>query len=263
MLSKKSKLFYVVMCFAIFFILSPFLITVIASVAGSNMFHFPPEQFTLMNYKNLFQDEQLWQSVWLSFCIGVTATLLAVTIGITAAMGIVKGQLPMKNVIESFFMGPLIVPLVTVGISFLVFFSTFQAEGTIWSIILAHSVIISPYVTRIACANLRQSNEMLEEAAMMLGAGFWYMFRTVLIPSMLPSVISGAVLSFLVSMDEYTVTVFLAQVNTVTLPIRIYQYTTIDINPTITAFSAMIILLSFIGLIVLEKVFKIHKYMDF
>jgi ABC-type spermidine/putrescine transport system permease subunit II len=70
-------------------------------------------------------------------------------------------------------------------------------------------------------------------------------------------------MAFLISMDEYTVTVFLAQTDTVTLPIRIYQYVTIDINPIITSFASIIIVFSFLFMIFLEKKFKIHKYIEF
>jgi ABC-type spermidine/putrescine transport system permease subunit II len=245
------------------FIFIPFIAIIPSSFAKSNMFSFPPENLSIEHYKNLFQDGQLWSSALLSLIIASISTILACTVGVMAALGIVKGNLPFKGMLESLFMGPLIIPLVTIGISFLIFFSIFNIQGSLLSIILAHSIVISPYIVRMACANLRQSDPVLEEAAIVHGASPLYMLRTVILPGMMPSIISGGIMAFLISMDEYTVTVFLAQTDTVTLPIRIYQYVTIDINPIITSFASIIIVFSFLFMIFLENKFKIHKYIEF
>lgn len=133
-------------------------------------------------------------------------------------MGITKGKLPAKGFLESFFMGPLIVPLVTTGIGFLIIFVPLGIVGTPFSIILAHSIIIIPYIVRIAIASLHHFNPVLEEAAVVHGASSWYTFRTVVFPQLLPGLISGSAMALLVSLDEYTVTIFLAQ--TIRLPFR-------------------------------------------
>lgn len=261
MLNKWDALYYILTALIMVFMLVPVLMIIPASFAGSNMFSFPPDGFTLQHYVALFNDRLLLESVGTTLYIGVASTVLATAVGVLAALGIVKGNLPGREFLESFFLGPLIVPLVTTGIGFLIFFVPLGLLGTSPAIILAHSIIISPYVVRIACASLRHSDPLLEEAAIVHGAGAWDVFRTVIFPQMRPSLISGALLAFLVSMDEYTVTVFLVQVDLVTMPIRIFQYIMLDINPVVTALASVAIIITGTFVVLLEKRYNIHRYL--
>jgi ABC-type spermidine/putrescine transport system permease subunit II len=259
---RWSGIAYLYIAVVTFFILVPALIIIPASFGGGDMFKFPPSGFTLKQYMALAQDERILSSLWLSLSIGVGSTILAGVIGIFSALGIVRGNLPFKGLLESFFTGPLIVPFITTGIGFLILFVPLGLVGSPLGIILAHSVIISPYIVRICIATLRHLDPALEEAAIVHGASAWYTFYTVVLPQLLPGLISGGMLAFLVSLDEYTVTVFLAQADTVTIPIRIFQYVTMDINPIITALASVTVIASFILIVVLEKKFKIHQYLE-
>ena len=259
---RWSGLAYLYIAVLMVFILVPALIIIPVSFGSGDMFSFPPSSFTLEQYIALVQDERILSSLWLSLYIGIGSTILAGGVGILSALGIVRGNLPFKGLLESFFMGPLIVPFITTGIGFLIIFVPMGLVGTPFGIILAHSVIISPYIIRIVIATLRHLDPALEEAAIVHGATPWYTFYTVVLPQLLPSIISGGMLAFLVSLDEYTVTVFLSQANTVTIPIRIFQYVTMDINPIITALASVTVIASFILIVVLEKKCKIHKYLE-
>jgi len=257
-----TSLVYLYILAVVLFILGPVLIIIPQSFSGGDMFSFPPAEFSLAQYQKLLQDERILASLWLSLSIGAASTVLAGLIGLCAALGIVKGNLPAKNLLESLFLGPLIVPLVTTGIGFLILFVPLGLVGSPLGIVLAHTVVISPYVVRILIATLRHFNPVQEEAAIVHGANSWYAFRTVVLPQLLPALLSGAILAFLVSLDEYTVTVFLAQADTVTIPIRIYQYVSLDINPVVTALASLTVILSFGLIVLLEKRFKIHKYLE-
>lgn len=248
--------------FIVLFLLGPLIVILPTSFGGSDMFEFPPQSFTLQNYEDLSQNEMIFSSLGLSLGVGVAATLLACLVGLCAGLGIVRGKLPFQGLLESFFLGPLIVPLVTTGIGFLIFFVPFNLVGSPISIIIAHSVIISPYVIRIVIASLRHFDPVQEEAAMIHGASPWFAFRTVVFPQLKSAVIASSILAFLVSLDEYTVTVFLTQAESVTLPIRIYHLVSIDINPVVTAISSLMVILSFLFIFFLEKKFQIHQYLE-
>jgi len=210
------------------------------------MFAFPPKEFSTINYTNLVNDSRMLSSLWLSIIVAISSVIIACTIGVLSSLGIVKGRLPFSRLMESFFLGPLIIPFVTTGIGLLIFYVSIGLLGNPLSIVLAHSVIIAPYVVRICIASLRHSDSVLEEAAIVHGASGWYTFRTVILPQLRPAILSGSMLAFLVSIDEYTVTIFLAQADTITLPIRIFQYVTLDINPVVTALSSLTVIISFI-----------------
>ncbi|WP_274364766.1 ABC transporter permease [Paenibacillus thermotolerans] len=244
------------------FVLSPILVILPVSFGSGNMFQIPAGGWSVARYQELFQDERIWSSVWLSFVVGVSSTVVAAVIGLFAAVGIVRGKLPFKGALESFFLGPLIVPLVTTGIGFLILFVPLGILSSPVSLVLAHSIVICPYVVRIATATLRHMDPALEEAAIVHGAQAGYAFRTVVLPQMTPAMISGALLAFLVSVDEYTVTSFLAQTNTITLPIRIYQLVSMDINPVVTALAGLTVIVSIAIVLILEKKFAIHEYLE-
>lgn len=262
-MSNRSKyVWYIITTILVIFILAPIIVIIPASFGAGSMFLFPPKEWSLSNYIALANDNRMLSSVWLSLYVGVISVIIACSIGTLSALGIVKGKLPFKNFLESLFLGPLIVPFVTTGIGLLIFYVSIGLVGSPISIILAHSVIIAPYVVRIAIANMKHFDAALEEAAIVHGASSWYSFKTVIFPQLRPAIISGGILAFLVSLDEYTVTIFLSQADTITLPIRIFQYVTLDINPVVTALSSITVILSFILVIFMEKKFKIHQYLD-
>lgn len=249
---------FLVLCF----LLGPLIVILPASFGGTDMFQFPPTEFSLQHYINLFEEERIFSSLWLSLGVGIASMILASLIGLFAGLGLVRGRLPLKGLLTSFFLGPLIVPLVTTGIGFLILFAPLNLVGSPVAIIIAHSVIISPYVVRIVIATMKQLDPVLEEAAVVHGASPWRAFYTVILPQLKPALIASSLLAFLVSLDEYTVTVFLAQAETVTLPIRIYQFVSIDINPVVTAIASLMVVFSFGLLFLLEKKFQIHRYLE-
>jgi putative spermidine/putrescine transport system permease protein len=262
MWAKLSKTFtYIYISLILIFLFAPLLMIVIVSFHPENMFQFPPENFSFDNYVQLFQDDRIFSSLGLSVVVGLVATLIASLVGLCAAVGVVRGRLPAKHMLESLFLGPLIVPLVTLGIGFLLIFVPLGIVGTPLAIILAHSVVISPYLIRILVASMRQLEPTLEEAAIVHGATPRYTFMTVVLPQLFPALLSGAILSFLVSLDEYTVTVFLTEADLITLPLRIYQFVAVDISPVVTALASVMVIIAFVVIGLFEKRLKIHKYL--
>lgn len=253
---------YVWIALLLAFIAAPMVIILPVSFGASDMFQFPPAEWSMERYSALFEDGRIWSSLTLSLIVGVCSTALSVAVGVLSAVGIVRGRLPFKSALESLFLGPLIVPLVTTGIGFLIIFVQAGLAGSPVALVLAHSVIIAPYVIRIAIASIRHLDPVLEEAAIVHGAKESYAFATVVLPQLTPALISGALLSFLVSLDEYTVTNFLVQADTITLPIRIFQLVSLDINPVVTALAGLTIIVSTLLIVILEKKFRIHRYLE-
>lgn len=246
----------------ILFLLGPLIIILPASFGSEDMFQFPQTAFSLQHYFDLLQDERVLSSFGLSIGVGLAAMILASLIGLLAGLGLVRGRLPFKGLLESFFLGPLIVPMVTTGIGFLILFAPLNLVDSPLALILAHSVVISPYVIRIVIATLKQFDPVQEEAAIVHGASPWRAFYTVVLPQLKPALVASSLLAFLVSLDEYTVTVFLSQAESVTLPIRIYQFVSMDIDPVVTAVASIMVIFSFMVLFVLEKKFRIHRYLE-
>lgn len=244
-------------------LLMPLLMILPASFSPDLDFRFPPATWSLDTYRALWSDGRLLGSLGLSLQIAILSSLLATFIGGAAALGIARRAVPMPSLWEGLFLGPITVPFVVTGLGLLLLFAGWGAVGARWTIVSAHVVVSLPYVVRATLASLRMANPTLEEAAWVHGASPWYAFRTVVFPQMRPGLIAGMLFSFFVSLDEFTVTVFLSSVDTVTLPIRIYQYVALDINPTVVALSSLLVVASAVLIMMLDRRLHLHRYLEF
>lgn len=245
------------------FLLMPLLMILPASFSPDLDFRFPPATWSLDTYRALWADERLLGSLGLSLRIAVLASLLSGVIGGAAALGIARRAVPMPSFWEGLFLGPITVPFVVTGLGLLLLFAGWGTVGALWTIVIAHVVVSLPYVVRATLASLRMANPALEEAAWVHGASPWYAFRTVVLPQMRPGLIAGMLFSFFVSLDEFTVTVFLSSADTVTLPIRIYQYVALDINPTVVALRSLLVVVSAALIMTLDRRLHLHRYLEF
>ncbi|MBO8140852.1 MAG: ABC transporter permease [Firmicutes bacterium] len=244
------------------FILAPILVILPASLADGPAFVFPPRGFTTAWYARLIHDPQLGGSLLVSLGIGLAAAAGAVALGAAVALGIERGRIPARGVWLNLFLGPLVLPLILTGLAMLMFFSSLGWIGSTWGIVIAHIVLTTPYAVRTVLASLTAVNPALEEAAWVHGAEPWYAFRTVVFPQIRPGLVAGGLFAFLVSLDEYTVTVFLTGPGLVTLPIRIFQYITLHVDPTVSALASAMVIVSAALLIVAERKLGIHRYLE-
>lgn len=245
------------------FLLMPLLMILPASFSADLDFRFPPATWSLDTYRALWNDGRLLGSLGLSLQIAALASLLATLIGGAAALGITRRAVPMSSLWEGLFLGPITVPFVVTGLGLLLLHARWGSVGARWAIVAAHVVVSLPFVVRATLASLRMVNPSLEEAAWVHGATPWYAFRTVLLPQMRPGLIAGMLFSFFVSLDEFAVTIFLSSVDTVTLPIRIYQYVALDINPTVVALSSLLVIASAALIMILDRRLHLHRYLEF
>src|SRR5690606_3142611 len=156
------------------------------------------------------------------------------------------------------FLGPLVLPLILTGLAMLMFFSSLGWIGSTRAIILAHIVLTAPYAVRTVLASLAGLDPTLEEAAWVHGASPWYAFKTAVFPQIRPGLVAGGLFAFLVSLDEYTVTVFLTGPGLVTLPIRIFQYITLHVDPTVSALASVMVVVSAVLVIAAERKLGLH-----
>lgn len=245
------------------FILAPILIILPASFAAGRAFAFPPSDWTLQWYQRLFNDGRLLSSVLFSLRIGLGAALGAVLVGGTAALGLERGRIPGKDILANLLLGPLVLPLVVTALALLLFFSQLGLVARPLGILIAHTVLTVPYVMRTTLASLRSFDPDLEEAAWVHGAHPVRAFWTVVLPQIRPGLVAGGIFAFLVSLDEFTVTIFLSGPGVVTMPIRIYQYIVLHVDPTVSALTSALVIVSAVVLVAAEKAFKLHKYLEF
>jgi putative spermidine/putrescine transport system permease protein len=157
------------------------------------------------------------------------------------------------------FQTPFTVPTVVLGIAFLRFFTDVGLGGTLVALLVSHIVVVAPFALRILVSTMNGLDLTVERAAASLGANSFTTFRRIVLPAVLPGVVSSWILAFITSFDELTMTSFVAAPGTTTLPLRLFLYIQDNIDPLIAAASASLIAITALLLIVLNRIYGIDR----
>ena len=230
-------------------LLAPIVIVIILSFSGDAYLAFPPTTLSLQWYLPFLGNDRWRAAMMNSLMIGVMACLLATTIGFLASYALVRARLSMKGALTSVILMPLIVPNVITAAAIYFFSARLGLVGNLGWIAVEHSVIALPIVLLILQAALQGVDINLEHAAMVHGCTRWGVFRYVVVPLAAPGVISAALFAFLTSFDDLVISLFLAGVRAETLPVRIWNSLTMQIEPTIAAVSTLLIVVTVLALL--------------
>lgn len=247
---------------SLFFILLPLLVTIPASFTAANYASFPPKGFSLQWYVKLLERPEFVQAFLYSLQFAVLTAVISVVLGTLAAIGIAKYDIPGKAAITSFLTSPLSVPQVVLGIALLIYLIPLAIAGTPMGFLIAHVVISVPYVVRLVLTGLSGYDYNVEKAAMILGANPWTVFWKITLPLIRPSMFSGALFSFLTSFDNVTVSLFMISPEVRTIPLEIFSRIQDAYEPVVASISAVIIFISAILIVILERLHGIGKLVD-
>lgn len=231
------------------FLLVPILIILPLAFSQSAYLRFPPEGLSLRWMKVVFNDSGWIASAWLSFRIAVLATVVAVGISLLTALALVRGRFRYKQVVYALILLPMIVPNIISAIAMFFFFSGLPMIGSTSAIVIGHAVLALPIAVIILSATLQSVDIGLENAALSLGAGRLTAFRRITLPLIAPGIASAGIFAFLSSFDELLVAMFMATGTAQTLPVRIWNSVLFQLDPTIAAVSALLILVSVLCLL--------------
>ncbi|MBX3583433.1 MAG: ABC transporter permease [Rhizobiaceae bacterium] len=226
------------------FILVPLLIIVPMSLTSGNSLAFPTPGYSLRWYQELIDDPRWFSSFVNSVVVASVSTLLSCLLGIPAAIGLAWGRFPGKRVVYAIVAAPLVAPIVIVGVAAFSFFASIGLTGSRWALILAHTALAVPIVLTTVTASLAGFDRTLVRAAASLGAGSATTFFRVILPMIAPSVISGAIMAFIISFDEVVVASFLTTGEQRTLPRMIFSGVRESISPAIASVAVLLVLLS-------------------
>jgi putative spermidine/putrescine transport system permease protein len=233
--------------------LAPLVLIVWMSFTPAPFFKLPFTAFSLRWYEEAFNYPGFFNAFVLSAQLAAVSGLLATVLAFFASYGLIRFQFPGKAALEGLFMAPILVPGVVYGIAMLQFVNGLGLYNTFWALVLAHVSIVGPYAFRTIHAQMRAVPEDLEWAAQNLGATRLKAIFRVTLPLCGRGVLAGFVLSFIISFAEVTVVIFMTGPAYQTLPVRIYNYLTDQIDPTVAAISAMLIALSLALIFVLDR----------
>jgi len=228
------------------FMLVPLAVIVLFSFSDRSYFVFPPQGFSLKWYVRAWEGGQFLMPAVRSFVVAILATAVASALAIAAALAMrrLRGY-RIANVLEFVFLTPLIIPHLILGIALLHYFNPPRLIDTFAGLLMAHIILIFPFLFRTILTSVHDLNPQLEEASETLGASPWTTFRRVVLPALLPGVFAGGVLAFIVSFDQFTVSLLITQRDQITLPVAIYKYL-YDVNdPVAAAVSTALVVVGF------------------
>jgi putative spermidine/putrescine transport system permease protein len=242
-----------VLCVLVFiFLVIPVLIVIPLSFNSEAFFTFPMPGVSLRWYEDFFSSERWMDAIKNSSIIAIAVTFLATSLGTLAALGLSRAGFPGRAAVMSVLISPIIVPVVISALGMYFFYNTLGLISTIPGIILAHTALATPFVVITVTATLMGFDHSLTRAASGLGARPLTVFFRVILPLILPGVISGALFAFITSWDELIVVLFIASPETRTLPRQMFSGIRDQISPTITAAATILILLSVMLLTTVE-----------
>ncbi|WP_243735574.1 ABC transporter permease [Dongia mobilis] len=189
--------------------------------------------------------DQLLSAVKNSLAIALVTSAISTTIGTVTALALQRYDFRARRFYQMLIFMPMIMPDIVLGIALLIFFVGAGFQLGLMTIIIGHCVFLSSYVFIIVSARLAGMDQVLEEASADLGANPWVTFRRVTLPQIMPGVAGGALLAFIISLDDLVITFFIAGVEATTLPLFIYAMLRRGIKPQINALAVMLLLFSF------------------
>lgn len=231
----------------------PPLIVVASSFSRTTFLTFPPRGFTLAWYWRAAQSRAFMDSLLLSTELAIAATGLALLAGTPAAAAIVRRQFLGREAVQALLLAPMVMPMVVLAIGLLQVLTWLGLAQTFAGLLVAHVVLTLPYVVRTMAASLSLFDKSLEEAAISLRATPSQVIRRVLLPILLPGVLSASVFCFVTSFGNITLSAFLARGGLVTLPVQIFTYVEHSYDPVLAAVSTLVIVVTLAVILIVER----------
>ena len=208
------------------------------------------EGFTLSWYTRLFERQDIMRSSWNSLIVASFSSVLATWLGTMAAMSLERFRWKRKGWCEGFLYLPLVVPELMMAVGLLLFFSMVRLPLGRTTLVLSHTAFNLPIVWMIVAARLKKLDPRLEEAAVDLGATPWMAFRHVTFPLLLPAILGGLLMSFVISLDDFVISFFMSGPESSTLPVQIYSMLRFAITPEVHALSSLLMMASMILVVI-------------
>lgn len=241
------------------YMLVPLLVVAGASIGQSRFLTFPPQGFTLDWYVEALSTDTYLEPFRLSLMVGVSVAVISATIGTAAALALTRFKIPGAGAIQGFLMSPLTIPTIILAIGALSVASLTIGAPNVAVLIIVHVVITIPYVMRTVTGVMARADSFTEEAARTLGARAWNRYRLVVLPIARPGIAAGAFFAFNISFDDAVIALFLRTPQLETLPIAIYGQLEFSTSPTVAAVSTLMVLLTVVLMIVLERVIGLGR----
>jgi putative spermidine/putrescine transport system permease protein len=246
------------------FLMGPTVLLIAASFNTSPLIEFPPSGFSFQWFVKALTTEDFITSSLVSLTTASLAALISTSLGILTSIVLVRHKFYGQKILDALFLSPLIIPSIITGMALYHYVVLLRMAGTFYALLIGHIIITIPYSIRTISAILHNLDISLEDAARTLGANEIKTFLKITLPLIKPGIIAGGILSFILSWNDFSISLFLSGSKYVTLPLRIYGYILWEfVDPTITAMSTFLIFISALVIILIDKMLGISVFYAF
>jgi len=249
---------------AVAILVGPIVVVLMTSFTTAPSLKFPPPGLSFKWYEALFdpvRSRHIHVAASNTLWVGLGATLIVTVLGVAAAVGLAGKRGGWARGLENGFLGPLILPTLAYGFAALMFFSLLGFRPSLPLLVIGHAVVIAPFVFRTTLASLTQLDPALLESSASLGAGRFTTFRRVTLPLIAPGIAAGAFLSFIASIDNVPVSLFLSNARTDMLPIRMWGMMESTLDVRVAAASGVLIAAVIVLVVVMERLVGLSRRM--
>ena len=247
LLAAVLAVFCVVSLLALVF---PSVLVVITSFNASDFLTFPPQGWSLRWYTAMAKNWEVRQAAWLSLKVAALVVAIDLLLGVPAAFPLTRARFRGRDFLATFILSPLMLPGIVIGIGLLFFYMLLGLSLSFSLLVISHVVVTLPFIVSLTSARLTTLDPTHEEAALNLGASQIQKFIHIVLPQLWPGVGAGAAFAFLLSFDNFTVSLFTASDRLRPLPIVLFYLLRYDINPLVGAVSSLEIVLALLVLLV-------------
>ncbi len=233
------------------FLLSPMALVFVMSLSADPYLTFPPSGWSLRWFTALAADTAMLNAARTSVLLGATVTLVALAVGVPAALAVARGRVP--GFVSVLLSAPLLLPTLVLGLALLMALQPLALVATWPGLVLAHLVVVLPFVVRIMTTSLSNLPQDLESAAATLGAAPVRVFWRITLPLAVPGMIAAATLAFLVSFDEVVMSLFLVGPRLTTLSVALFRYTESRTDPLVAAVAVALIAITAIVILAVDR----------
>ena len=249
---KKERSIFArcMMVLLIIFFYAPIIYMIIFSFnEGKSLTHF--NGFSLRWYEHMLESRDMMEALYTTFSVALLATAISTVVGTIAAIGLSKSKKVVREVMEQINNLPMMNPEIVTAIGFMLLFITFRVEKGYTTMLLAHIAFCIPYVMLSVMPKVRSLDPNLADAAMDLGATPFQALTKVIVPQITPGIISGALIAFTMSVDDFIISYFVTGQGVKNLSIMVYTMSK-RVNPSINAISTMVVVIITIGLLAIN-----------
>lgn len=259
-LSQRIVFWSVVIC--VLAILSiPTVVVLGASFTAGNIIAFPPEGLSLKWYSKIAGASDLWRAFARSLYVAAVCTAIAIPVGTLAGIALAKYRTRFETPIQIYLLLPFTIPLIGSGIGLMLLFGEMRVLGQLWPVGIACAVINLPFMIWAVMASASGLEPDLELAAANCGAPPLSTFFHVTLPAVVPGIISGSLLMFILALNEFLVSLLLVDARIVTLPVQIYNSIRSIITPDLAAISVIFIASAVAAVILLDRLVGLEIFL--